>query len=47
MFQLRLKDLYVPLEVQYKVEQVSTLAPSFDVKDTIPLRVGSNPTVTS
>ena len=40
MFQLRLKDLCVFIEVQDNVEQVSTLAPSFDVKDTSPLRVG-------
>ena len=40
MFLLRLKDLCAFIEVQDKVEQVSTLAPSFDVKDTSPLRVG-------
>ena len=34
------KDLYMFIEVQDKLEQVSTLAPSFDVKDTSPLRVG-------
>ena len=40
MFHLRLKDICAFIEVQDKVEQVSKLASSFDVKDTNPLRAG-------